>query len=523
MTPEARRSDEVTWQAPIPGGWARDFRFGEWLGDPVTPLFETWLLPMLEAAFWRALRRIADMPTPQPTYVLVNGWYFTSMNFWPRHAVGWLWQIARHPRLLRVLLQFVPALAGWALAPWEREWRREGLPHYRTIVQEAAAQVDHADPQALLRLVERVGAAAGDYFAWVALVAGAGYKTEASLAQFYRQHLSPTLGGTHQWLLAGVADPALPAATHAVHSLDWFHPTLADSQAAGNGGSAPDGRAAAGLPKLGAGSATGAPPDHDRRADGPAASLAAQVRARIGADPRRRQQFERLLATARRCAALREEVVAQFTLGWPVLRRATLRLGDALVQRGALDHRDDLFFLTHDELVAALERDGGTRLTALASQRRQEWERRRALVPPLRLGQLPEEFRRGVEQLETSMAPGPPAARGVVRGRPVSPGVAAGPARIIRGPDEFHRLQPGDVLVAPATAPAWTPLFARAAAVVTDTGGVLSHTSLVAREYGIPAIVGVGDATARLRDGQVVRVDGATGVVEPQGAAEPGA
>jgi pyruvate,water dikinase len=68
--------------------------------------------------------------------------------------------------------------------------------------------------------------------------------------------------------------------------------------------------------------------------------------------------------------------------------------------------------------------------------------------------------------------------------------------------------------VAPATAPAWTPLFARAAAVVTDTGGVLAHTSLVAREYGIPAVVGTGQATARLQNGQVVAVDGNTGVVE---------
>ncbi|MGH2353441.1 MAG: PEP-utilizing enzyme, partial [Chloroflexota bacterium] len=81
---------------------------------------------------------------------------------------------------------------------------------------------------------------------------------------------------------------------------------------------------------------------------------------------------------------------------------------------------------------------------------------------------------------------------------------------------EFDSLQPGEVLVAPATAPAWTPLFARAVAVVTDTGSVLAHTSLVAREYGIPAVVGTGEATARLRNGQVVMVDGNTGVVEVQ-------
>ena len=88
--------------------------------------------------------------------------------------------------------------------------------------------------------------------------------------------------------------------------------------------------------------------------------------------------------------------------------------------------------------------------------------------------------------------------------------------RLLRGPAEFDALRPGEVLVAPATAPAWTPLFARAAAVVTDTGGVLAHTSLVAREYGIPAVVGTGDATVRLRNGQVVTVDGDAGVVQVQ-------
>ena len=94
-------------------------------------------------------------------------------------------------------------------------------------------------------------------------------------------------------------------------------------------------------------------------------------------------------------------------------------------------------------------------------------------------------------------------------------GRATGPVRIIRGPDEFDELQPGDILVAPMTAPAWTPLFSRAAAVVTDVGSAAAHASIIAREYGIPAVVGCGDATARLRTGMRVTVDGGTGNVEP--------
>ena len=99
-------------------------------------------------------------------------------------------------------------------------------------------------------------------------------------------------------------------------------------------------------------------------------------------------------------------------------------------------------------------------------------------------------------------------------GVPASPGRASGPACVIRTPEEFDHLQSGEVLIAPATTPAWTPLFARAAAVVTDTGSPLAHASLAAREYGIPAVAGTSNATARLRDGQVVMVDGTTGWVE---------
>jgi pyruvate,water dikinase len=110
---------------------------------------------------------------------------------------------------------------------------------------------------------------------------------------------------------------------------------------------------------------------------------------------------------------------------------------------------------------------------------------------------------------------GPPPADepGVVRGHAGSPGRAAGPARVIISIADADRLRPGDILVTQATAPPWTPLFAVAAAVVTDAGGVLSHCAVVAREYGLPAVVGTGTATATIRDGQWLEVDGDAGTV----------
>ncbi|MBN2503189.1 MAG: hypothetical protein JXB38_20595, partial [Anaerolineales bacterium] len=100
-----------------------------------------------------------------------------------------------------------------------------------------------------------------------------------------------------------------------------------------------------------------------------------------------------------------------------------------------------------------------------------------------------------------------------LKGVAASPGRVTAPACVLHGPQDFNKMVTGDVLVASLTTPAWTPLFARAAAVVTDIGGPLSHGSIVAREYGIPAVLGTGAATARIRHGQAITVDGDTGTV----------
>ena len=97
-------------------------------------------------------------------------------------------------------------------------------------------------------------------------------------------------------------------------------------------------------------------------------------------------------------------------------------------------------------------------------------------------------------------------------GSPASVGLAHGPARIVRSPADFHLLQPGDILVCPYTDPTWTPLFSLAAAVVAETGGPLSHAAIVAREYGIPAVLGVNGAT-NLQPGTELTVDGGKGTV----------
>jgi pyruvate,water dikinase len=136
------------------------------------------------------------------------------------------------------------------------------------------------------------------------------------------------------------------------------------------------------------------------------------------------------------------------------------------------------------------------------------WRGRRRVTPPQL---LPEG---GGKFWERWMPAGSEAQTGhVISGTGASAGQVTGTARVLAGPSDFARMRSGDVLVASITTPAWTTLFAMASGVVTDVGGPLSHSSIVAREYGIPAVLGTSVATRRIRDGQRIRVDGDAGTV----------
>src|SRR6266852_2095484 len=188
--------------------------------------------------------------------------------------------------------------------------------------------------------------------------------------------------------------------------------------------------------------------------------------------------------------------------------RAVLRLREGVHASDALERADDVFFLSRTELEQP-----ATDLRETVRRRRDERQRQRRLVAPLELGHPP----RLLKALLSGAAPvvrRTDVTRDVLIGQGASPGRATGRVRIVNSVQDFDAFEPGEVLVARATAPAWTPLFERAAAVVTDGGTLAAHASLVAREYGIPAVVGTGDATRRLKTGHMVTVDGTAGTVE---------
>ncbi|HEU0000340.1 MAG TPA: PEP/pyruvate-binding domain-containing protein [Ktedonobacteraceae bacterium] len=498
-------SEPGEWKAPLRGAWARHIRLGEWLGDPLTPLFESWGLSRIEERLGTNQRQLAGTPTPQPMHIVANGWYFCSLSFLPSSPASMLWKLLRHalPKALvhpRRVAMTMPFTAKFGVELFVREWRAELLPRYQALVQQSTSRVDQLNASDLVGLVEEQVCVAGDYFTSITAVAGFAWKAEMPLAAFYRKYLFPRIGGGYQRLLCGLSDVSLVSRDHSVTCLDWFHPTLGEYS-----------------------SLCLTSPDSETLARPGLASTErlqaeAQARSALAHEPKRLARFEKLLNTAQRFGRSREEQVASLTLGWPLMRRALLRLGGILVEQGVLLTAEDVFFLTRAELLAALtENEPAGSPAPGVMERRKLWQRQRRLTPPLILGDMTPMMKRIFEGTENMLRSemGPSSGNGLA-GLPASPGRASGPARVIRTPEEFDHLQPGDVLIAPVTTPAWTMLFARAAAVVTDTGSPLAHASLAAREYGIPAVVGTGNATARVRDGQWVLIDGNTGLVEVQ-------
>jgi phosphohistidine swiveling domain-containing protein len=226
--------------------------------------------------------------------------------------------------------------------------------------------------------------------------------------------------------------------------------------------------------------------------------------AALSGRPLARAALRRRLARLRRFTWWREEMRDRSSYTYALVRRFTVEAGRRLGAAGALQAPEYVFTLRHDEVLAALE---GLLAPAEARRRAREGER---ILRSYRRFHAPNEI--GARQ---AWEDAPPAGGArVLRGTGCAPGRALGRARVVGSIEDAQRVEPGEVLVAPFTDPGWTPLFPRLAAVVTETGGLLSHAAVIAREYGIPAVLAVPGATRLVRDGSSVRVDGGRGTVE---------
>lgn len=209
-----------------------------------------------------------------------------------------------------------------------------------------------------------------------------------------------------------------------------------------------------------------------------------------------------LLSRARALGGLRE--IPRYLIALMMARSRVLlrRIGEELAQAGRLEEAEDIFFVTLPDVHAALS---GVDLRGLVKTRREVYDREMA--------------RRHIPLVLLSDGTEPSAGQALdtagldnLRGIPTSPGVVTAPARVILDPRNA-RLVPGEILVAPSTDPGWTPLFLMAGGLVMETGGEVSHGAIVARECGIPAVVGVIGATERISTGQQITVNGSSGII----------
>lgn len=258
--------------------------------------------------------------------------------------------------------------------------------------------------------------------------------------------------------------------------------------------------------------AGGGSDDHDRRAAERRAELDRAIERALGVQ---KHILRWVAGRVRYLAMLRENSRFYWVLGAYVVRKKILRLEATLIAQGRLKCQDDIFFLEWPEVEQLRAgRLGWTDVESLIGQRRREYVRLSKVTPPRVIG---------IEPSAGASVAAPETETGtILRGQSASAGRHEGSARVILDPEHNVELGHGEVLVAPYTDPAWTPLFLTAGAAVIEVGSFLSHAGTVAREYGLPCVVDVADCTARIRTGDRLVVDGDAGVVHIVATAEAG-
>ena len=562
--PQPSAAPPTDWNVPYPGGMYFRASIVEQMPDPLTPLFAD----MVDGSVTRSLGALMDRVMGRK--LLNDGDVrFPTVN-------GYAYYYYRNSAMLRMTARTLPAMLKLARGGANmglKGWREYGHPRYAATVQEwTGKRPDELDGTELLDGVGTLLDAGTEYYTAVQSVIPAAASSEMLFTAFYdklvrragdppasafllgfdsapiraekslydlaawsRQQpglaealLAVPVAALAQALRDGTAPTGVPADLwdswrdrfvghldrfgHAVYNLDFAVPVPADDPA----------------PHLetvrfylgGRGQ------DPHRRQQLSAArrdELTAAVLARLGLA--RRRGFLRLLSWAQAAAPVREDALADVGLAWPLLRRMLRELGRRLAASGVITDPEDIFWLRHGELRSAVDfgladaaGGGGAAITGAVApvragaveQRRMLWRGQRRATAPQMLPQRP-----WMNRLFGSMMPaGAQDQQGdTIRGIGASPGQVTAAANVLGGPEDFGRMREGDVLVARMTTPAWTSLFAMASAVVTDVGGPLSHSSIVAREYGIPAVLATGVATQQLAAGDLVHVDGDAGTV----------
>jgi pyruvate,water dikinase len=547
---EPEPEEQVEWPMPDPKGPYMRGSIADFMPDPLTPLFATMAVPAINAGMGRTLEE-----TIGGQVGFLDG-YLTTINDYAYLYVSlgcrdWVWVLGRMapaiPRLLRngerhwrqvARPRYTEARDRWKAKPAQELTSSELLKGARELTAAmadylTALQVDAIGTAAgteglFTGVYDRLVKREGDPPAAILLLGADNTPIQAEKALYdlavwsrERNELATyLLDRSSEQLAEEIADDTMVPETedlrewrsrfrnhlerygHCIYDLDFAKPLPADDP----------------LPLLETLKmfmrGQGTDPHERQRKSIERREKAIEIS--MGRVKGLKRRFLRwTLRWAQTFALVREDSIFDIGLGYPVLRRMLHELGHRLAASGAVDGPDDIFWLEVEEVErAAKGLDDGQELEELVGriqERRAVWQVRNRLLPPQKLP--PKGRVMGVKTDAFMPVSADEQTGDVLKGVAASPGQVTAAARVLHGPEDFGQMEPGDILVAEITTPAWTPLFAMAAGVVTDIGGPLSHGSIVAREYGIPAVLGTGVATQRIRSGQLATVDGSAGTV----------
>src|ERR671910_110063 len=551
--PEPMTDPPTNWSVPDPKGFYVRASIVEQMPDPLSPLFADLAYGSVPRSLDKLMNELLGSGTLREgelAFPTVNGYAY------------YYYKMAAILRISAKALAVLPSLYGSGKASGVKHWREYSHPRYATIVKEWEAKPPEDLPAVgLLASARELLDAGTEYYTSVQTIIPIAATSELLFTGFYdrliRREGDPPgqiflLGfdstpiraekslydlamwcGEHPELAAALVDTPsdrelellrmeeppvgldvrvwddwrlrfqthLHTCGYAVYNLDFVNPVPADDPAPlfdtlkfylrGEGQN---------------------PHERQRRMVRRREEATRAVLERL--DPARGRLIGRLLRWAQDAAPVREDALADVGLAWPVMRRMLLELGGRLFEAGAVEKPADVFWLRRQELedMASSLDAGQTQLPSLAEpveQRKMLWRGQRRVTPPQL---LPKDS--WLKVFESLMPAASEEQTGdTIKGIAASGGQVTAAARVLGGPGDFGQMRPGEVLVAAITTPAWTSLFALASAVVTDVGGPLSHSSIVAREYGIPAVLGTGVATRRIRSEQTISVDGDAGTV----------
>ncbi len=523
--------EPLKWVPPGEGQWMHGGGSFEMITEPISPLFETFLLPIFADSIIQMLADIGLKDAlPEIPYRVVNGYIYLhmQMHLRPWHLAGVIKDFALHFNSMQdqeteqaLYHETVSALCLPAIADLTSEQilarmqslGKAGMRYWLQIMK--IVQVIYRQEKAFTDFYQRRVRHQGDPESEIFLRGQKIKPWEAECSTFELAQLAqkcPTVADAVQanpetalavLQLSSNANEFLSALEthldcygHQLSSFDLSLPTLADDprpvliaiQAFLNEKESPFARQERMMV------------ERERAIE--------IVLGRLSA--RDQGKFKQLLATAQNAACIRENALFDVGLAWTQMHRCALELGNRLVQANVIVQPEDVFWLNLNEIHAAVSNPESL-ISAVAERQANHQAWNKAGAPYL----LPLESKPAFWW--SWLIPTPELKRHpdvhTLTGLGVSPGKVTAVARVVHSLNEMQRIQIGEILVTRTTTPAWTPLFARISGLVTDLGGPLAHGSIVAREYGIPAVMGTGSATQFIHDGETITVDGTAGRV----------